>query len=184
MPSSVQGSSLNRANLRAVKVNLCSMCVILSARKSNVEDGSLVDKEAILCSLNIKAMTFDETTGLLYNAPGATGQLLDPLCYSYPRDAVLARVLAMALCLSVRLSDTSRSSIETDKGIGMFLARKLSSTYPMLCYKEVWVPPTIRVLPSRTLLQTPDLEFRQSISIVETCYHLSARKVDAKSVIN
>ena len=49
------------------------MCVILSARKSNVEDGSLVDKEAILCSLNIKAMTFDDTSGLLYNTPGSTG---------------------------------------------------------------------------------------------------------------
>ena len=71
-----QGSSLNRANLRAVKVNLCSMCVILSARKSNVEDGSLVDKEAILCSLNIKAMTFDDTSGLLYNAPGSSGYYL------------------------------------------------------------------------------------------------------------
>ena len=41
------------------------MCVILSARKSNVEDSNLVDKEAILCSLNIKAMTFDDTLGLL-----------------------------------------------------------------------------------------------------------------------
>ena len=74
----MQGSSLNRANLRAVKVNLCSMCVILSARKSNVEDGSLVDKEAILCSLNIKAMSFDETSGLLFNAPGSTGERAPP----------------------------------------------------------------------------------------------------------
>lgn len=41
------------------------MCVILSARKSSVDDLNLVDKEAILCSLNIKAMTFDDTMGLL-----------------------------------------------------------------------------------------------------------------------
>ena len=41
------------------------MCVILSARKANVDDSNLVDKEAILCSLNIKAMTFDDTLGLL-----------------------------------------------------------------------------------------------------------------------
>jgi potassium large conductance calcium-activated channel subfamily M alpha protein 1 len=41
------------------------MCVILSARKSNIDDNNLVDKEAILCSLNIKAMTFDDTYGLL-----------------------------------------------------------------------------------------------------------------------
>ena len=50
------------------------MCVILSARKSNIEDISLVDKEAILCSLNIKAMTFDDSVGLLEaSAPGNTG---------------------------------------------------------------------------------------------------------------
>lgn len=41
------------------------MCVILSARKSNIDDSNLVDKEAILCSLNIKAMRFDGTAGLL-----------------------------------------------------------------------------------------------------------------------
>ena len=60
-----QGSPLNRANLRAVNINLSDMCVILSARKSSVDDSNLVDKEAILCSLNIKAMTFDDTMGLL-----------------------------------------------------------------------------------------------------------------------
>ncbi|KAK2169419.1 hypothetical protein LSH36_10g10030 [Paralvinella palmiformis] len=63
--SILDGSPLNRANLRAVNINLCDMCVILSARKSNVEDSNLVDKEAILCCLNIKAMTFDDTLGLL-----------------------------------------------------------------------------------------------------------------------
>jgi len=61
----LQGSPLNRANLRAVHINLCDMCVILSARNSIGDDSNLVDKEAILCSLNIKAMTFDETVGLL-----------------------------------------------------------------------------------------------------------------------
>jgi len=44
---------------------MCDMCVILSARNSSADDGNLVDKEAILCSLNIKAMTFDGTSGLL-----------------------------------------------------------------------------------------------------------------------
>ncbi|ELU08381.1 hypothetical protein CAPTEDRAFT_138076 [Capitella teleta] len=63
--SILDGSPLNRANLRAVNINLCDMCVILSARKSSVDDLNLVDKEAILCSLNIKAMTFDDTMGLL-----------------------------------------------------------------------------------------------------------------------
>lgn len=57
----LDGSPLNRANLRAVNINLVDMCVILSARRpSNLDDTSLVDKEAILCSLNIKAMMFDD----------------------------------------------------------------------------------------------------------------------------
>lgn len=60
MFSLFQGSPLNRANLRACNINFCDMCIILSARNSNVEDSNLVDKEAILCSLNIKAMSFDE----------------------------------------------------------------------------------------------------------------------------
>lgn len=43
------------------------MCVILSARKTILqnEDPTLIDKSAILCSLNIKSMTFDDTLGLL-----------------------------------------------------------------------------------------------------------------------
>nr|XP_022313788.1 calcium-activated potassium channel subunit alpha-1-like isoform X2 [Crassostrea virginica] len=68
------GSPLNRANLRAVNVNLCDMCVILSAKDKNLDDPHLVDKEAILCSLNIKAMTFDDSMGLIQasaqQAPG------------------------------------------------------------------------------------------------------------------
>jgi len=44
------------------------MCVILSARKTSIDDKNLVDKEAILCSLNVKAMTFDGTVGLLQSA--------------------------------------------------------------------------------------------------------------------
>ncbi|KAJ8319315.1 hypothetical protein KUTeg_004406 [Tegillarca granosa] len=59
------GSPLNRANLRAVNVNLCDMCVIVSAKDKNLDDPHLVDKEAILCSLNIKAMTFDDSIGLI-----------------------------------------------------------------------------------------------------------------------
>ncbi|ESO12318.1 hypothetical protein HELRODRAFT_158811 [Helobdella robusta] len=70
----LNGSPLNRANLRAVNVNMCDMCVILAARNSNTDDSTLVDKEAILCSLNIKAMTFDETIGLLHSV-GKDGYL-------------------------------------------------------------------------------------------------------------
>ncbi|XP_069123126.1 calcium-activated potassium channel slowpoke-like isoform X6 [Argopecten irradians] len=67
------GSPLNRANLRAVNVNLCDMCVIVSAKDKNLDDPHLVDKESILCSLNIKAMTFDDSIGLLQASaqPGA-----------------------------------------------------------------------------------------------------------------
>jgi len=39
------------------------------------------------------------------------------LIFFYPRDAILARVLTLALCLSVCLSVTSRSSVETDERI-------------------------------------------------------------------
>ena len=43
---------------------------------------------------------------------------------------MLARVLAMALCLSVSMSVTSRCSIETAELIGLVLAWEL----PMLSY--------------------------------------------------
>ena len=39
-----------------------------------------------------------------------------------------------------------------------FLARRLSSTYPTLCCKEIWVSPKITVLSYGTLSQTSDLE--------------------------
>ena len=68
IPLFLQGSPLNRANLRAVNINLCDMCVIVSAKDRNMEDPNLVDKEAILCSLNIKAMTFDDTMGLIQSS--------------------------------------------------------------------------------------------------------------------
>ena len=85
----VQGSPLSRADLRAVNINLCDMCVILSAKVSHRlvicqiiimamlpretvssyqvpshDDPTMADKEAILASLNIKAMIF----GDLHNA--------------------------------------------------------------------------------------------------------------------
>ena len=61
--SVLNGSPLSRADLRAVNVNLCDMCVILSAKVPSNDDPTLADKEAILASLNIKAMTFDDTIG-------------------------------------------------------------------------------------------------------------------------
>jgi len=79
----------------------------------------------------------------------------------YPRDAILARVLAMTLCPC--LSVTSRCSIEMH---GLIFGRFLS-TYPTLCSKEIQVSTgTYAAITrsdsddstsSRTLSQTPDL---------------------------
>ena len=59
----------------AVNDNLCDMCVIhyhylmtlniWCCQVPSNEDPTLADKEAILASLNIKAMTFDDTIGVL-----------------------------------------------------------------------------------------------------------------------
>merc|ERR1719477_372537 len=65
--SIVNGSPLSRADLRAVNVNLCDMCIILSAKVPSNEEPTLADKEAILASLNIKAMTFDDSNSLTEN---------------------------------------------------------------------------------------------------------------------
>ena len=73
-----QGSPLSRADLRAVNVNLCDMCVILSAKVPSNDDPTLADKEAILASLNIKAMTFDDTIGVL-NSNMNMSDTLSPL---------------------------------------------------------------------------------------------------------
>jgi len=81
---------------------------------------------------------------------------------------MLARVLAMALCLSVCVC---RFSIET-------------STYPTLYYKEIQV----RLKRCTSLCNfAPNSglrKFRHGISIVEACYQLGLRQVDAQSVIN
>lgn len=53
-----------------MNVNLCDMCCILSAKVPSNDDPTLADKEAILASLNIKAMTFDDTIGVLSQGNG------------------------------------------------------------------------------------------------------------------
>ena len=73
-----QGSPLSRADLRAVNVNLCDMCCILSAKVPSNDDPTLADKEAILASLNIKAMTFDDTIGVLSAGVGTNGNSAAP----------------------------------------------------------------------------------------------------------
>ena len=63
------------------------------------------------------------------------------ICF-YQRDAMLARVLAMALRLSVSvtlcLSQVGVLSKRLNES-GWFLARELLSAYPTLCYKEIRV---------------------------------------------
>ncbi|KAJ8022954.1 Calcium-activated potassium channel slo-1 [Holothuria leucospilota] len=58
------GSPLSRSDLRAVNVNQSDMCVILSSNAISGEQENLQDKEGILASLNLKAMTFDESLGM------------------------------------------------------------------------------------------------------------------------
>ena len=52
------------------------MCVILSANDATTEDPTLIDKEAILCSLNIKTMTFQNITDIWKSSPRKTLQTL------------------------------------------------------------------------------------------------------------
>ena len=55
--------------IQAVNINLCDMCVVLSAKISMTDDPAMVDKEAILGSLNIKAMAFNKVRNLRRHFP-------------------------------------------------------------------------------------------------------------------
>jgi len=68
--------------------------------------------------------------------------------------AVHAVVVCPSVCLSVCLSvcSSNRCCIETTGQIELVLARRLPSTIPTLCYKEIGVSPKIKVLPSGTLV--------------------------------
>jgi len=105
------------------------------------------------------------------------------VCF-YPRDAMLALCLCLSVCLSVCLSQVGVLSKRMD-GSSWFLACRLHSTSHTLCCMKIHVSTKVTVLPSGTLSHTPDFKkFCFGISIVETCYRLSSRKVDAQSVIN
>jgi len=73
------------------------------------------------------------------------------LCIFYPRDAMLARVLAMAMCPSVCPWSQSFYRNGWTNWAGVW-----HPSYTVLSW--VWLSPKIRVLPSGTLSQTPDLE--------------------------
>lgn len=65
----IQGSPFNRADLNAVNANLAAMVVVLSpivqAADSLNDNTAFADKEPIMASLNLKAMSFDDVTTVL-----------------------------------------------------------------------------------------------------------------------
>jgi len=87
----------------------------------------------------------------------------------YPRDSILAPVLAMALCLSVYLSVRSRCSIRRDERISLFFGMEASFDQCHILFL-VW---KFRYLQNKSTFlrhfsQTPDFgKFRHGISIVE-----------------
>ena len=94
-------------------------------------------------------------------------------------------VLAMALCPSVRPSVTSRSSTKTaeriELGFGMWAS--FHPSYTVLKGNSVISKNKGTSLRS-FVLNSGLRKFRHGILIVEACYQLSSRKVDAQSVIN
>ena len=85
---------------------------------------------------------------------------------------MLVWVLAMAPSLCLCLSQVGILSKRLNE-LGWFLAWKLVSTYPILCFMDIQVPSKIRVLSPGTLLQTLD----------EACYQRSSRNVDTRNMI-
>ncbi len=59
------GSPNDRSILRAVNIQFSDMVVIISSVDRETKDAYLLDKSSILCSLNIKAMGFDDNVGIL-----------------------------------------------------------------------------------------------------------------------
>ena len=79
-------------------------------------------------------------------------------CYALQQLKTL-HLNVMALCLSVCLSIASRSNLSKRMNESSWFGMEASSTYPILCYKEMWVSRKIRALPSGTLSQAPDLKY-------------------------
>ena len=52
--SIINGSPLSRADLRAVNIKFCDMCIILNGKIPSLDDPTLVDSKAIRATLNIK----------------------------------------------------------------------------------------------------------------------------------
>ena len=71
--------------------------------------------------------------------------------------AVYAVVVCPSLCPSVCPSLQAGIVSKPLDESNWFLAWRLSFTYPTLYFKEIWVSPKVRALPSETLSQTMDL---------------------------
>lgn len=102
--------------MRAVNVNLCDMCCILSAKVPSNDDPTLADKEAILASLNIKAMTFDDTIGVL-----SQGTILS---LSFVGSGALVSPLNHATKLKVQITADNEQGNLTAVGSPIVLQRR------------------------------------------------------------
>ena len=47
---------MSRADMRAVKIDQCRLCIVLSAKVPTRDEPVLADKEVLLTALNIKAL--------------------------------------------------------------------------------------------------------------------------------
>lgn len=81
------GSPLSRRDLWAARIQLCSVCVVIGVSENNhVDDPYLLDKEAILCSLNIRALKIPPSLrqsvsdDIAARSSGAEIPLLTSLC--------------------------------------------------------------------------------------------------------
>lgn len=105
----LKGTPLSRADLRAVNINLCDMCVILSANQNNIEDASLQDKECILASLNIKSMQFDDSIGVLQaNSQGKERPIRLPCLLAAKGDRLRCVRACVCLCGETTVLDGER----------------------------------------------------------------------------
>jgi len=81
---------------------------------------------------------------------------LDSLAF-LPRDAMLARYM-LSSCVRLSVCHKPVLYYRNNWTNRAGLAQRLPFFYRRLCYKEIWVSPYFKVLPSGTLSQTPNLE--------------------------
>ena len=68
--SLMEGSPLNRADLRAISVNTCRTCILLSSQPPDKLEPVLADKEIVMAALNIRSMSFSEGEAEVKKAAG------------------------------------------------------------------------------------------------------------------